>query len=101
MVRSLSRGILALLFASGCSPTLREVPEIRPEPAVSLKLRKVDAVFEEMIAAKKLAGAVVLIAKDGRVVFSESYGKMDLEAGTPMRSDAIFRIYSMTKAIVS
>ena len=101
MVRSLSRGILAFLFAAGCGPTLREVPQIRPEPPVSQKLRKVDTVVEEMIAAKKLAGAVVLIAKDGQVVFSETYGKMDLEVGTPMRSDAIFRIYSMTKAIVS
>src|SRR6516165_5933513 len=53
MVRSLSRGILAFLFAAGCGPTLREVPQIRPEPPVSQKLRKVDTVVEEMIAAKK------------------------------------------------
>ena len=93
--------VVALLLASGCAAPLREVPEIRPEASTAQKLRKVDAVVEEMIAARKLAGAIVLVAKDGQVVFNGVYGKMDLEAGTPMRPDAIFRIYSMTKAIVS
>src|SRR6185295_10282258 len=100
MTRSRILGIAALLLA-GCAPSLREVPEARPEAPVSQKLRKVDAVVEEMIGARKLAGAIVLVAKDGQVVFSGSYGKMDLEAGTAMRPDAIFRIYSMTKAIVT
>src|SRR4029453_10276483 len=101
MSRSLARGIVALLFAAGCGPSLREVPEIRPEASVSGKLRRVDAVVEEMIAAKKLAGAVVVAAKDGQLVFAGAYGKMDLEAGTAVRPDALFRIYAMTKAIVS
>src|SRR5262245_47360011 len=94
MARSLTRGIVCLLFAAGCSPSVREAPP--PE-----KFRKVDAVVEEMIAAKKLAGAVVLVARDGQIAYTGTYGKMDLEAGTPMRPDAIFRIYSMTKAIVT
>src|ERR1041384_4270457 len=101
MVRSRFLGIAALLIAVGCAPSLREVPAGRVEPSASQKLRKVDAVVEEMIAARKLAGAVVLVAKDGQVVFSGTYGKMDVDAGTPMRPDAIFRIYSMTKAIVT
>src|SRR5690242_8527155 len=95
MTRSRAVGILALLTLAACAPSVREVP------AASRKLPKVDAAMEEMIAARKLAGAVVLVAKDGQIVFSGSYGKMDLEAGTAMRPDAIFRIYSMTKAIVS
>jgi len=101
MIRSLARGIVCLLLVAGCTPALREVPEARPEASVSGKLRKVDVIVEEMIAAKKLAGAVVLVAKDGQVVFTGTYGKMDLEAGRAMRPDAIFRIYSMTKAIVT
>ena len=95
MNRSRAVGIFALLTLAACAPSLREVP------AASRKLPKVDAAMEEMIAARKLAGAVVLVAKDGQIVFSGTYGKMDLEAGTAMRPDAIFRIYSMTKAIVS
>jgi CubicO group peptidase (beta-lactamase class C family) len=101
MLRSRILGTVALLVLAGCSPSLREVPQVRPDTGVSQKLRKVDAAMEEMVAARKLAGGVVLVAKDGQVVFSGTYGKMDLEAGTAMRPDAIFRIYSMTKAIVS
>jgi CubicO group peptidase (beta-lactamase class C family) len=94
MMRSLARGIVCLLVAAGCGPSLPEAPA--PE-----KFRKVDAVVQEMIAAKKLAGAVILVARNGQLAYTGTYGKMDLEAGTPMRPDAIFRIYSMTKAIVS
>jgi CubicO group peptidase (beta-lactamase class C family) len=82
MFRSHALGTAALLIAVGCAPSLREVPEARPEAAVSRKLRKVDAAVEEMVAARKLAGAVILVAKDGQVVFSGTYGKMDLDAGT-------------------
>jgi CubicO group peptidase (beta-lactamase class C family) len=101
MVLAPHLGIAALLLFLGCGSPVREVPEARPAPPVSEKFRKVDAAVEEMIAGKKLAGAIVLVAKDGRIVFTGTYGKMDLEAGVPMRPDAIFRIYSMTKAIVS
>src|SRR5688572_29992202 len=94
--------VLALLLpAFGCASPLRDIPEGRPDAGIAQKFKKVDAVLEEMIAARKLAGAIVLAAKDGQVVFNGVYGKMDLEAGTPMQPDALFRIYSMTKAIVS
>jgi CubicO group peptidase (beta-lactamase class C family) len=56
---------------------------------------------EGLISQKKLAGATVLIARHGKVVYSKSFGKMDLEKNKPMRDDAIFRIYSMSKAIAT
>src|SRR5689334_4333606 len=92
---------LATLFFLGCGPAHREVPESRPSAAAAAKLQKVDAAIQELIAAKKMAGEVVLVAKDGEIVYTGVYGKMDLESGAPMRADAIFRIYSMTKAIVT
>jgi CubicO group peptidase (beta-lactamase class C family) len=92
---------LAGVLVAGCAPALREVREAQVDPAVAAKLRKVDAAIQELIAAKKMAGEVVLVAKDGEIVYSSAHGKMDLEAGTPMRAEAIFRIYSMTKAIVT
>ena len=42
-----------------------------------------------------------MIARHGQTVFSEQYGHRDKEAGRPMTDDTIFRIYSMTKPIVS
>ncbi len=49
----------------------------------------------------RIPGAVVLVARDGRVVYEKAIGRQDANAGTPMRVDSLFRIYSMTKPIVS
>ena len=48
-----------------------------------------------------LAGAVALVARHGRLAYLESVGFRDLESGSPMHDDAIFRIASQTKALVS
>mgnify|MGYP000641475781 CR=1 FL=1 len=49
----------------------------------------------------RLPGAVALIARQGRVLLHEAIGSLDPAKGTPMPLDAIFRIYSMTKPLVS
>jgi CubicO group peptidase (beta-lactamase class C family) len=48
-----------------------------------------------------LPGAVALVARHGKVGWFEAFGKQDPASGAPMSKDAIFRIYSMTKALVS
>jgi CubicO group peptidase (beta-lactamase class C family) len=95
--------LASLLLALGCAAPGGEVPVAAPEKVglSSGKLRKIDAVIAEMVEKKKIAGEVIIIAKDGQVAFLQAWGKMDLEAGKPMRTDTIFRIYSMTKAIVT
>ena len=50
---------------------------------------------------QRLPGAVALIARHGKLALFESMGALDPAQGTPMVRDAIFRIYSMTKPIVS
>ena len=92
---------LATAFLVSCGSAPREISVARPSAAVATKLQRVDAAIQELIAAKKMAGEVVLVAKDGEIVYTGVQGKLDLESGTPMRADAIFRIYSMTKAIVT
>ena len=49
----------------------------------------------------RLAGAVVLVARRGRVAYLRSFGLRDIESRSPMADDAIFRIASQTKAIIS
>ena len=49
----------------------------------------------------RLPGAAVLLARHGRVVLDAAVGHLDPARDTPMGTDAIFRIYSMTKPIVS
>src|SRR5262249_43825040 len=57
--------------------------------------------FEAYVEDGKLAGAVVLVARRGKVAYSGAFGARDLEARAPLREDAIFRIASQSKALVS
>jgi CubicO group peptidase (beta-lactamase class C family) len=65
------------------------------------KLDMVKSVVQTAVNKNQTAGAVVLVARRGRVAYQQSFGKMDVEAGTAMRTDAIFRIHSMTKPITT
>lgn len=64
-------------------------------------IERVRRLVQGYVDDRKIAGAISLIARRGRVVHFETYGKMDEEAGKEMRPDTIFRIYSMTKPIAS
>lgn len=65
------------------------------------RLAEIRDVVQGHLDAGRLAGAVVAVAREGRVVFLEPYGVMDLERRDPMRLDAIFRICSMTKPVTA
>jgi len=57
--------------------------------------------LQAQVDCGRLPGAVALIARQGRVLLHEAIGSLDPAKGTPMPLDAIFRIYSMTKPLVS
>ena len=63
------------------------------------RLDRIGQVMQQHVANHKIAGAIGLIARRGKIGYFESWGMMDKEGGKPMRKDAIFRIYSMTKAV--
>jgi CubicO group peptidase (beta-lactamase class C family) len=72
------------------------------DPAPSLaKLERITEFFNNEIAAGKLPGAVVLIQQHGRPVYLKCFGVQDVETKTPMTSDTIFALHSMTKPITS
>src|SRR5712691_5445030 len=77
--------------------------EVAPEVVgmSSARLRNVSRLVQGYIDERKLPGAISLVARRGRVVHFETYGNMDDERQKPMRADAIFRFYSMTKPIAS
>ena len=58
-------------------------------------------VLQREIASARLPGAVALIASRGQLVLHQALGQQNPADGTPMALDSIFRIYSMTKPIVS
>lgn len=49
----------------------------------------------------RIPGAIAVVARGGHVELFDCLGQQEPQGGTPMRDDAIFRIYSMTKPIVS
>src|SRR5215475_3902843 len=57
--------------------------------------------IQAYVDAGKLPGAISLVQRRGKVVHFQTYGLRDVEAGTPVEPETIFRIYSMTKPIVS
>jgi len=64
-------------------------------------LARLVAVLQEHIARQHIPGAVAVVAQGGEVQLFEALGRRDPAAGDAMARDAIFRIYSMTKPIVS
>ena len=67
----------------------------------SIRLARLGAVMSAEIERGRVPGAVVLIARRGRLGLFESFGQRDAASGAPMAKDTIFRIYSMTKPITS
>jgi CubicO group peptidase (beta-lactamase class C family) len=67
----------------------------------SESLARVDAMIAEQIDAKQLAGAVVLVARHGRIAHFEAMGLKTVATGEPLARDSIFAIFSMTKPITA
>lgn len=65
------------------------------------RLKRLDAVIQAEIDGGRLAGAVMLVKRDGQDVVLRAYGQQDVENHVPMRTDAIFRIASMSKAVTT
>jgi CubicO group peptidase (beta-lactamase class C family) len=60
-------------------------------------LGKIPARLKEFVDNKVVAGAVTLVAHDGKIAEFDAVGMADIEAGRVMKKDSIFQIMSMTK----
>lgn len=89
-----------LLVAQTAGEDLRRInpEEVGLAPA---RLQRLTDTFNAYVKDGELAGAVVLVARRGRIAYHEAFGARDRESGAPMREDAIFRIASQSKALVS
>lgn len=79
------------------------LPEANPDDVGFSKegLARLDNFFAGEIAAKRVPGAVVAVARDGKLVHYKAYGLLDPDKGTPMPVDAIFALASMTKPMAA
>ncbi len=101
-VRSLVCYTAVCLTLAGLA-SAREVPRVKPtaEGMNMEKLSEVNGVVDKLIGENKLAGAVVAISRNGKVVHFSTHGMRDRAGKVAMTKDTIFRIYSMTKAITT
>ncbi len=67
----------------------------------SERLERLTALMQRAVDSGELPGAVVMLARDGKLLYSRAFGWQNKAAGIRMRDDSIFRIYSMTKPVVS
>lgn len=65
------------------------------------RLQRISTALDAEIAAARMPGAVLAIARDGKLAYLKSFGYLDPALKTPMHNDAIFSIASMTKPLVS
>ncbi|MGQ0578359.1 MAG: serine hydrolase domain-containing protein [Betaproteobacteria bacterium] len=103
-MNSLIRSAAACILAGAAITShAAALPEANPEDVglSSQRLARLDATMRKAVDSGELPGVVILIARDGRLAYARSFGWQDREKKIPMRSDSIFRIYSMTKPIVS
>ncbi len=95
--------ITALTAQTKSSETLNflAVGSAAQEGVLLERLERIDAMLEEAVASNKIPGAVALIARNGKIIFHNSYGMANHTENSKMKKDAIFRIASQTKAITS
>src|SRR5687768_10605075 len=90
---------VAVAAVGSMALTAADLPTASPQ-SVGMspeRLSRLDAAVQADIAAGRLPGIVVAVARRGKVVYQKAFGVANLATREPMRTDALFRLYSMTK----
>ena len=102
-LRAASLLAIGIWLTAGPVAFAQGLPTAKPEQVglSSARLAAITETLRKNIAAGEIPGAVLLIARQGKIAYFESLGMLDPQAKTPMRKDALFRIYSMSKPITT
>jgi CubicO group peptidase (beta-lactamase class C family) len=94
---------LILAFSVTAVTWAADLPTATPEDLgfSSERLARIGPVINGEIEKGQYPGAVVLVARKGKIIYFDSFGQLDPASGKPMTKDAIFRLYSMTKPYTS
>ncbi|WP_255468011.1 serine hydrolase [Reyranella sp. CPCC 100927] len=96
--------VVGLVAATPTAPRAQGLPLAKAPEEVGLsgeRLKRLSSTMKMGVDKGEIPGAVVLVGRNGKVAYLEAFGFRDREAKAPMKTDAIFRIASMTKPIVS
>ena len=103
------RRSVAVALSTLCMLTLatpapaQSLPIVKPTE-VGLSPQRLTAIGDWLrteVAAKRIPGAVVMVVRGGKLAYLDAVGQRDPASPAPMKTDDLFRIYSMTKPIVS
>src|SRR5689334_21361807 len=93
MSRKFARDVIAALSVSCATlcALAQPLPTAKPEQVgmSAQRLSRIEPLLKQEIDAGRLPGAVVMIARKGKLVYSEAIGFQDKAAGTPMKTDAV------------
>jgi CubicO group peptidase (beta-lactamase class C family) len=94
---------LAFLFVLAAGASAQELPTAKPADVglSAERLERITQLLRDDSQKGTIPGAVVMIVRNGKVAYFESIGALDPQTKAPMRKDAIFRIYSMSKPITT
>ncbi len=98
--------VLVTLLLAACAPEADEnqVDYRFAAPQMSMdadQLARIPARLQELVDSDQIAGAVVVLARHDGIVLLEAVGYQDLETKAPMRTDAIFRMASVSKPVTA
>src|ERR1700751_5046123 len=95
--------LLASTAALAQGPTQDPLPRAKPEELgfSSERLARIGTTLNADIAAGRIPGAVIAIARHGKLAMFEAYGYRDKAANAPMTTYAIFNVASMTKPMTT
>jgi CubicO group peptidase (beta-lactamase class C family) len=95
---------ICIFFSLAVSVSAQDLTKIsRPEEAgfSSERLARITQFFQSEVDQGAIPGVVLVVARNGKVVYRQAIGYQDREKKIPMKTDAIFRIFSMTKPVAS
>ncbi|MBT8516630.1 beta-lactamase family protein [Polynucleobacter paneuropaeus] len=101
--KNLINKLLVASFFISSLAIAQNIPTAKPEDVgmSSARLKNVKASLQAEVDKGNIPGAVVMINRKGRLIYSEVVGYQDKSANKAMSKDSIFRIYSMTKPLAS
>ena len=101
--RTLRAFALPLLVLLTTGVSAQNLPTTRAEDVglSTERLNRIGAWMQSEVDAKRVPGAIVMVVRQGKVAYYEQVGQQDTATQRPMARDSLFRIYSMTKPLIS
>ena len=104
MVERFAKVVLfSVFFVTGFSLVAKEIPVSKAERQgfSSERLNRITEHMNAKVEDGTMAGGMGVIVRNGKIIYQQTYGFADREAGKEMQNDAVYRIYSMSKPVTA